>query len=149
MCRDLVNDQLRIGARDRSATTTGIYNDGPFALVETENGRRVSPDAADFPFLTFACEVGTRLGSTTGLRTQRSNVRRGRPLAASPRRGVFKGFPRTTAFCASIRCFARHPALRVGSGAASRESMPSGCSAPIRSHFCSSVSRSFDVDESC
>jgi glycosyltransferase involved in cell wall biosynthesis len=42
----------------------GIYNDGPFALIETEDGIRVSPDPADFPFLTFACAVGSRFDST-------------------------------------------------------------------------------------
>jgi glycosyltransferase involved in cell wall biosynthesis len=42
----------------------GIYNDGPFVLVEARDGPRVSPDPADFPFLTFACAVGNKFDST-------------------------------------------------------------------------------------
>ena len=42
----------------------GIYNDGSVSLVETADGPRVAPDAADFPFLTFACEVGSKFDST-------------------------------------------------------------------------------------
>ncbi len=42
----------------------GIYNDGPVTLVDATDGPRVAPDAADFPFLTFACEVGRDFDST-------------------------------------------------------------------------------------
>jgi glycosyltransferase involved in cell wall biosynthesis len=42
----------------------GIYVDGPYAVVETPGGVRISPDAADFPFLTFACAVGSRFETT-------------------------------------------------------------------------------------
>ncbi|MCD6725887.1 MAG: glycosyltransferase family 4 protein [Solirubrobacteraceae bacterium] len=46
------------------AQTLGIYVDGPFGVVETPEGRRVATDAADFPFLTFACEVGGHFART-------------------------------------------------------------------------------------
>lgn len=42
----------------------GIYNDGPVSLVQAADGPRVATDAADFPFLTFACEVGSKFDST-------------------------------------------------------------------------------------
>ena len=38
--------------------------DGPYRVVETPEGRRVAPDPADFPFLTFACTVGRDFDST-------------------------------------------------------------------------------------
>lgn len=41
----------------------GIYQDGPFQLVETENGRRLAPDPVDAPFLRFVAEVATRFDS--------------------------------------------------------------------------------------
>jgi glycosyltransferase involved in cell wall biosynthesis/membrane-associated phospholipid phosphatase len=41
----------------------GLYVDGPYCVVETADGPRVAPDAADFPFLTFACEVGGQFES--------------------------------------------------------------------------------------
>jgi glycosyltransferase involved in cell wall biosynthesis len=41
----------------------GLYVDGPYRLVETADGPRVAPDPADFPFLTFACEVGGQFES--------------------------------------------------------------------------------------
>src|SRR5262245_62014051 len=70
----------------------GIYNDGPFVLVETDTGRRVSPDPADFPFLTFACEVGTRLGSTLVFgRKEAMSPADGRLLL--PRDVAFQGLP--------------------------------------------------------
>lgn len=42
----------------------GIYNDGSVSLVQAADGPRVAPDAADFPFLTFAFEVGSKFDST-------------------------------------------------------------------------------------
>ena len=51
----------------------GIYNDGPVATVDSPDGPRLSPDPADFPFLTFACEVGQDFDSTVLF------GRRGRP----------------------------------------------------------------------
>lgn len=36
----------------------GVYQDGPFRIVETENGRRLAPDPADAPFFRFVSEVG-------------------------------------------------------------------------------------------
>src|SRR5215210_464688 len=45
-------------------TRLGIYVDGPHQVVETEEGLRVAPDPADFPFLSFACTVGERFGGT-------------------------------------------------------------------------------------
>jgi glycosyltransferase involved in cell wall biosynthesis len=41
----------------------GIYNDGPFSVVDTAEGPRVAPDPADLPFLTFACHVGSKFES--------------------------------------------------------------------------------------
>ncbi len=38
--------------------TLGIYVDGPYGIVDTPEGVRVAPDPADFPFLSFVCEVG-------------------------------------------------------------------------------------------
>jgi glycosyltransferase involved in cell wall biosynthesis len=43
----------------------GIYQDGPFRLVETTHGRRIAPDPADAPFLRFVSEVGGRFESFT------------------------------------------------------------------------------------
>ena len=36
----------------------GVYSDGPFRVVATKDGPRLAPDPADYPFLTFVCEVG-------------------------------------------------------------------------------------------
>lgn len=41
----------------------GVYSDGPFHVIETDDGRRLAPDPADHPFLTFACEVGRHFDS--------------------------------------------------------------------------------------
>jgi glycosyltransferase involved in cell wall biosynthesis len=38
----------------------GVYQDGPFMLVRTEDGDRVAPDPVDAPFFRFAVEVGGR-----------------------------------------------------------------------------------------
>jgi glycosyltransferase involved in cell wall biosynthesis len=38
--------------------TFGAYVDGPYAQVATPDGPRVAPDPADYPFLSFVCEVG-------------------------------------------------------------------------------------------
>jgi glycosyltransferase involved in cell wall biosynthesis len=35
----------------------GVYQDGPFRLVVTEDGERLAPDPVDFPFLRFVSEV--------------------------------------------------------------------------------------------
>lgn len=43
--------------------TLGIYVDGPYAVVQTPDGERIAPDPADFPFLSFACEVGAEFDS--------------------------------------------------------------------------------------
>ncbi len=45
----------------------GIYNDGPFALLDVNNQPRIAADPADFPFLTFACAVGSNFESTVVL----------------------------------------------------------------------------------
>jgi glycosyltransferase involved in cell wall biosynthesis len=47
----------------RPPRSLGIYNDGPVALIRAADGPRVAPDPADFPFLTFACEVGAKFDS--------------------------------------------------------------------------------------
>jgi glycosyltransferase involved in cell wall biosynthesis len=41
----------------------GVYQDGPFRLVRTEDGMRVAPDPVDAPFLRFAAEVADQYGS--------------------------------------------------------------------------------------
>jgi len=41
----------------------GVYQDGPFRLVETDDGARLAPDPADAPFFRFASEVGTHFES--------------------------------------------------------------------------------------
>ena len=109
----------------------GVYNDGPFVIVETEAGDRVSPDPADFPFLTFACAVGTRLGSTLLFcRTEgragaegrlvlprevdfeelpyyESLVRLGQVLRATP--GTVRGFWRGLSRVDAVWVFGPHP----------------------------------------
>jgi glycosyltransferase involved in cell wall biosynthesis len=53
----------------------GIYNDGPFALIDVGDQPRIAPDPADFPFLTFACAVGSNFASTVVLgRSERAPV---------------------------------------------------------------------------
>jgi glycosyltransferase involved in cell wall biosynthesis len=42
----------------------GIYIDGLYYLVEAPDGPHIATDAADFPFLTFACAVGSKFDST-------------------------------------------------------------------------------------
>jgi glycosyltransferase involved in cell wall biosynthesis len=42
----------------------GAYVDGPYALADTADGRRVAPDPADFPFTSFVSEVGRSFAST-------------------------------------------------------------------------------------
>jgi glycosyltransferase involved in cell wall biosynthesis len=41
----------------------GVYQDGPFRLVETDEGIRLEPDPADAPFLGFVCEVAEQFES--------------------------------------------------------------------------------------
>jgi glycosyltransferase involved in cell wall biosynthesis len=48
----------------RKPARLGIYVDGPYGVIETPQGRRIAPDAADLPFTTFACEVGRSFDST-------------------------------------------------------------------------------------
>jgi glycosyltransferase involved in cell wall biosynthesis len=36
----------------------GVYQDGPFRLIATEEGKRLAPDSVDAPFFSFVCEVG-------------------------------------------------------------------------------------------
>jgi glycosyltransferase involved in cell wall biosynthesis len=40
-----------------AAGRLGIYQDGPFRLVHSDDGTRVAPDPVDAPFLRFAAEV--------------------------------------------------------------------------------------------
>jgi len=49
--------------KDRSSARIGVYQDGPFRLLETADGRRIAPDPVDAPFLRFVSEVGDRFGS--------------------------------------------------------------------------------------
>jgi len=59
----------------------GIYNDGSVSLVQTADGPRIAPNAADFPFLTFACEVGSKFDSTLLFgRTRATSDSDARPL---------------------------------------------------------------------
>lgn len=59
----------------------GIYVDGPYRAVRTPAGLRVAPDPADFPFLTFACEVGRRFDATVVFgRARRTDDPEGRLL---------------------------------------------------------------------
>jgi glycosyltransferase involved in cell wall biosynthesis len=44
-------------ANDRKPTHLGVYQDGPFRLVVTEDGERLAPDPVDLPFLRFVSEV--------------------------------------------------------------------------------------------
>jgi glycosyltransferase involved in cell wall biosynthesis len=41
----------------------GVYLDGPYVLLDSEEGTRIAPDPADFPFLLFVCEVGRHFES--------------------------------------------------------------------------------------
>jgi glycosyltransferase involved in cell wall biosynthesis len=41
----------------------GVYSDGPFRVVQSTDGRRLAPDPADHPFLSFVCAVGSRFDS--------------------------------------------------------------------------------------
>lgn len=41
----------------------GVYSDGPFRVVATEECPRLAADPADYPFLTFVCEVGSAFES--------------------------------------------------------------------------------------
>lgn len=38
----------------------GVYQDGPYRLVESEEGERLAPDPVDLPFLLFVSEVAER-----------------------------------------------------------------------------------------
>jgi glycosyltransferase involved in cell wall biosynthesis len=49
--------------RARSPGRLGVYQDGPFRLLETEEGARVAPDPVDAPFLRFVSEVAERFDS--------------------------------------------------------------------------------------
>ena len=49
---------------DAAPRRLGIYVDGPHRIVDTDEGPRVAPDPADFPFLSFACAVGSRFDET-------------------------------------------------------------------------------------
>jgi glycosyltransferase involved in cell wall biosynthesis len=42
-----------------------VYQDGPFALVQTPEGRRLAPDPVDAPFLRFVGEIGGHFESLT------------------------------------------------------------------------------------
>jgi glycosyltransferase involved in cell wall biosynthesis len=41
----------------------GVYQDGPFRLVESPDGARLAPDPVDAPFFAFVCEVATHFDS--------------------------------------------------------------------------------------
>jgi glycosyltransferase involved in cell wall biosynthesis len=41
----------------------GVYQDGPFGLIETDDGERLAPDPVDAPFLRFVREIGTHFDS--------------------------------------------------------------------------------------
>jgi glycosyltransferase involved in cell wall biosynthesis len=41
----------------------GVYQDGPFGLIETAEGRRLAPDPVDAPFLRFVSQVATHFDS--------------------------------------------------------------------------------------
>jgi glycosyltransferase involved in cell wall biosynthesis len=41
----------------------GVYQDGPFSVVDGADGLRLSPDPADAPFLTFVCGVAEAFDS--------------------------------------------------------------------------------------
>jgi glycosyltransferase involved in cell wall biosynthesis len=45
---------------NRKPAHLGVYQDGRFRLVVTEDGERLAPDPADFPFLRFVSEVAER-----------------------------------------------------------------------------------------
>ena len=50
---------------DRKPRRLGVYSDGPFGLVTTSDGSTaLVADAADHPFLTFACAVGRHFDET-------------------------------------------------------------------------------------
>lgn len=42
---------------NRKPAHLGVYQDGPFQLVVTEDGERLAPDPVDLPFLRFVSEV--------------------------------------------------------------------------------------------
>jgi glycosyltransferase involved in cell wall biosynthesis len=44
-------------------TSLGVYQDGPFRLVATDEGQRLAPDPADAPFFRFVAEVGGHFDS--------------------------------------------------------------------------------------
>jgi glycosyltransferase involved in cell wall biosynthesis len=52
-------------ADDSSPARLGVYQDGPFHPVETQEGRRIAPDPVDAPFLRFVREVAEQYGSLT------------------------------------------------------------------------------------
>jgi glycosyltransferase involved in cell wall biosynthesis len=59
----------------------GVFNDGPLTLVPSVDGIRISPDAADVPFFTFACEVGANFDSMLVFgRTREESTARDRQL---------------------------------------------------------------------
>jgi glycosyltransferase involved in cell wall biosynthesis len=43
--------------RNLTSLRLGVYQDGPFRLVEGEEGRQLAPDPADAPFFRFVSEV--------------------------------------------------------------------------------------------
>jgi glycosyltransferase involved in cell wall biosynthesis len=49
--------------REPSRGRLGVYQDGPFRLVETSDGIRLAPDPVDAPFLAFVCEVAEEFES--------------------------------------------------------------------------------------
>lgn len=54
--------------------------DGPYRIVETAAGTRLSPDPADLPFVLFASEVGRRFGSVLLFARARGSQPAGRVL---------------------------------------------------------------------
>jgi glycosyltransferase involved in cell wall biosynthesis len=48
---------------NRKPAHLGVYQDGPFRVVVTEDGERLAPDPVDLPFLRFVSEVAERFDS--------------------------------------------------------------------------------------
>ncbi|MGH2921308.1 MAG: glycosyltransferase family 4 protein [Gaiellaceae bacterium] len=46
-----------MGAERSAPRRVGVYQDGPFRLVESDDGLRVAPDPADAPFFRFVTQV--------------------------------------------------------------------------------------------
>jgi glycosyltransferase involved in cell wall biosynthesis len=56
-------DTTAAASERRGTGRLGVYQDGPFTLVATEDGVRMAPDPVDAPFLRFVAEVAGRFDS--------------------------------------------------------------------------------------